>query len=352
VIVCGTDIPPVAVPGIAADLALFLRAANKNAGLFYLLPGANAFGAGLLCDDEASVLSIIEAIEDGNIKALVLVESDPFFHFSDLNRLRQALDALDLLIVLDYINSDAVQKAHIFIPSTTLYEADGIFINQEGRAQRIRQACRGGVPIVQSGGGSHPPRIYGQGMPGAASKPAWLTLAQFSDLQVKLETQTPAAFHYQVLLDIIPELADVNLTVEFPDEGHRLNTGAKTDLRFTTVFSSRPEENEGNTGNLKIILTDLTFGSEVLSAHSGCLRELEPEPTVMMHISEAHSLDLVNGDSVCIQTKRGNFEVKLKVVENMAAGVLVVPRHHKLSWQIFKTGVLRISRDQIQKVAA
>ncbi len=350
VIVCGADIPPVQVPGIAADLALFLRAADKNAGLFYLLPGANAFGAGLLSDDEASMLSIIEAIEDGDIKALVLVESDPFIHFSDRKRLTHALNALDLLIVLDYINSDAVKKAHIFIPSTTLFEADGIFVNQEGRAQRIWQAYSGGVPIVQSGGGNHPPRTYGSGIPGADPMPAWLTMAQFADGQVKPENKTPPATDYRWPADIVSELADVNLTTDIPDEGLRLNSGVKTDRRFTTDFSSQPKEHKEGTGNLKLILTDLTFGSEVLSAHSECLRELEPEPAVIMHTSEAHSLDLVDGDSVSIQTESGNLEAKLRVVENMAAGVLVVPRHRKLSWQVFKTGVSSIGREQIQKV--
>ena len=352
VIVCGTDIPPVQVPGIAADLALFLRAADKNAGLFYLLPGANAFGAGLLSDDEASMLSIIEAIEAGDIKALILVESDPFFHFSDRKRLAHALDALDLLIVLDYINSDTVQKAHIFIPSTTLYEADGIFVNQEGRAQRIRQACSGGVPIVQSGGGNHPPRTYGGGIPGADPMPAWLTMAQFADSQGKPKTETSSEHHYPWLTEIVSELNDVNRTADIPDEGLRLNSGVKTDLRFTTDFSSPSEEHEGSTGNLKIILADLTFGSEVLSAHSECLWELEPEPAVMMHTSEAYALDLEDGDSVSIQTEGGKFEAKLKVVENMAAGVLVVPRHRKMAWQIFKTGMMCIDREQIQKSAA
>ena len=95
---------------------------------------------------------------------------------------------------------------------------------------------------------------------------------------------------------------------------------------------------------------DLTFGSEVLSVHSECLRELEPEPAVLMHTSAARSLDLVDGDSVCIQTESGNFEAQLRVVENMAAGVLVVPRHRKLSWQIFKPGMINIGREQIKKV--
>ncbi len=350
VIVCGTDIPPVQIPGIAADLTLFLRAADKNAGLFYLLPGANAFGAGMLSDDETSMLSTIEAIEDGKIKALVLVESDPFFHFSDRKRLTLALESLDLLIVLDYINSGAVKKADIFIPSTTLFESDGIFVNQEGRAQMIRKAYSGGIPIVQSGGGNHPPRTYGKGIPGADPVPASLTMTLLADGQVEPENKTPLAADFKWLADIVPELADVNPTADFPDEGLRLNSGVKTDFRFTTDFSSRPKEHHGNDGNLKLILTDLTFGSEVLSAHSECLQELEPEPAVVMHSSEAHSLDLVDGDSVSIQTESGNFTAKLKVVENMATGVLVVPKHHKMTWQVFETGVSSIGREQIEKV--
>jgi hypothetical protein len=34
----------------------------------------------------------------------------------------------------------------------------------------------------------------------------------------------------------------------------------------------------------------------------------------------------------------------------MAAGVLIVPRHRKISWQIFATGMTSIGREQIKKV--
>jgi NADH-quinone oxidoreductase subunit G len=60
----------------------------------------------------------------------------------------------------------------------------------------------------------------------------------------------------------------------------------------------------------------------------------------------------MDGDSVSIQTESGSLEAKLKVVENMAAGVIVVPRHGKISWQIFETGMIRIDREQIKKVPA
>ncbi len=48
VIICGTDIVPETTPGLAADSALLLQAAGREAGLFYLLPGPNAFGAALM----------------------------------------------------------------------------------------------------------------------------------------------------------------------------------------------------------------------------------------------------------------------------------------------------------------
>jgi NADH-quinone oxidoreductase subunit G len=297
-IVCGTDIPPVQVPGIAADLALFLRAADKNAGLFYLFPGANAFGAGLLSDDEASMLSIIEDIEDGDIKALVLVESDPFYHFPDRKRLTHALDALDLLIVLDYINSEAVEKAHIFIPSTTLYETDGIFVNQEGRAQAAPRAYDGGRPIVQSGGGDHPPRLYGQGIPGAAAKPAWMILAELTDEKLPPDSEKLRTDIRMRLVDDIPGFADLHSFEDIPDAGIRLEFTTKSDLRFTTDEPWPFKKSGAQDESLELILVDWTFGTEALSAHSECLWELEREPTVIMHTSEAQNLDLIEGDPV------------------------------------------------------
>jgi NADH-quinone oxidoreductase subunit G len=352
VIVCGTDILPVQVPGVVADFTLLLRAADKKAGLFYLLPGANAFGAGLLSDDEQSLQNIIKAIETGAVKALILVESDLLSYYPDRKRLEQALDALDLLIVLDYLNSDAVQTAHIFLPSSTFYEAKGIFINQEGRVQMVPPAFIGGVPIVQSGGGDHPPRFYGTGIPGADPMSAWLTMAALAAAEMRpAESMLPANI-YQWLADIMPELADVDLTTEIPGEGIRLHSGVNTDLRFRTDFSGQSEAHPEGPGYLKLIFTDLTFGTEALSAHSECLRELEPEPAVIMHTSEAESLDLIDGDPISIQTENGRLEAKLKVFETMAAGVLVIPRHRKLAWQIFGTGSLSIGHEQIKKVSA
>ena len=353
VIVCGTDILPLQGIGIAADFALLLRAAGKTAGLFYLLPGANAFGAGILSDDHASFLNIIEAIERGEVKSLILAESDAVFHFPDRKRLEQALNALDLLLVVDYLTFDAfTAKMQIFIPSTPIYEADGIFINQEGRAQMARQAYSGGVPIKQSGAGDHPPRNYAAGIPGLEPKPAWRILAELAEAKAGSSNEAFPAASGQLPTEMVPELSDINLSAGIPDEGLRIQAGVNLDLRFAADFSGGPPEDPGSSENLRIIFTDLTFGTEVLSARSECLWELESEPAVFMQACDAAGLDLSDGDIVEIVTENGRIEARLKVVDNMAAGVLVVPRHRKLAWQIFENAMPVISREKIKKVGA
>jgi len=345
VIVCGTDIVPPQIPGLAADLTLLLQAAEKKAGLFYILPGANAYGAGLASDPQMSFMQIVEGIENGEIKALILAECDPFNHFADRKRLEAAIDQLEMLVVMDYLNTEAVGRAHMFLPTATLYEAGGLFINQEGRLQIAGQAYKGGLSIVESGGGDHPPRNYGAGIQGADTRPAWQLLASLADN--KAGTTDDRVW----LADIIPEMADLPSWDAISDEGLRFQSAANADLRFKGQNAFAIDTSGTRDGGLKLTLVEQTFGTEELSAYASCLAELESEPTLTMHTGEAKRLTLVDGDLVSIQTESGKLEARLKTAENMATGVVVIPRHRRLSWQIFEAGSISIKRDQIKKVA-
>ena len=179
-----------------------------------------------------------------------------------------------------------------------------------------------------------------------------MILAKLTDEKLPPDSEKLRADIRLRLADVIPGLADLQSFRDIPDDGIRLEFTAESDLRFTTDELRPFEKPAEQRDRLELILVDWTFGTEELSALSASLRELEPEPAVIMHTSEAQRLGLIDGDSVSIQTESGKFEAKLKVVENMATGVLVVPRHHQISWQIFETGVSSIGRDQIKKVAA
>ncbi len=349
-VVCGTDIVPDRVPALAADCACFWRATGKKAGLFYLLPGANGFGAGILSDTAESMQAVIEAIESGAIKGLICAEADPLTQFADRRRLERALEALDVLIVLDYINTPSARKAHVFLPTATLWEGGGIFINQEGRVQSSPPVYQGGLPILQSGGGDHPPRIFGTGLPGAGQLPAWIILAQLANEKEGFDQKKIRENLWTWLGDTAVEFADFKWSEDIPDEGMRLTTAVNTDLRFPTEAFSRPKNQSTPANRLELIRTDWTFGTEELSSGAACLREVERPPCVTMHANVAGELGLQDGDPINIQSDTGSLDVNLKIAENMAAGVVVMPRHRNLAWQHLGTGRIWIDTDKIRKV--
>ena len=343
VIVCGTGIVSPQIPGLAADVAVLLQAAGKTAGLFYVLPGANAFGSALVADAQRSFLQIIEGIEGGEIKALILAECDPFSQFADLQRLERAMDQLELLVVMDYLKTEAVDRADLFLPTATIYESGGLFVNQEGRLQVAGKASKGGLAIVQSGGGDHPPRIYGIGIPETDTPAAWQLVAELAD------NKAEAGYDPFLLADIVSEFADLPSWNDIPDDGVRLQSAADSELYFKGQNAFAIDKTGAGDSHLDLILVDWTFGTEELSAGSPCLQELNPEPCATMHAHDAAALNLDSGDRIVIETGSGSLELPLQVADNMAAGILIIPRHHLLNWQVFEPGRVRIRRERLRK---
>ena len=165
VIVCGTDIVSLSVITAAADLALQLQTGNKRAGLFYVLPGANAYGAAIASAGSEPFSELLGAIENGQVRALLLVETDPLYHFPDPERVKNALGKLELLVVLDYLPNRTIgvywadtghnafvcpasAPMHIILPTLTHFETRASFINQEGRLQQADSVHRRHAPVA------------------------------------------------------------------------------------------------------------------------------------------------------------------------------------------------------------
>ena len=65
---------------------------------------------------------------------------------------------------------------------------------------------------------------------------------------------------------------------------------------------------------------------------------------------DAAHLDIMNGDRLAIRSDAGTVEVHAAVVENMAPGVLVLPRHHRLDWQHLEGFRIRLNKNRIFKM--
>ncbi len=351
IIVCGTEIVRQANPALAADCVQLLLAANKQAGLFYLMPGANSYGASLLESEGVSFSEILEGIESGTVKALILVESNLFWLFHDRQRLDLAIEKLDFLIVFDCVNSPAVQKAHVFLPTSTLYEAGGVFINQEGRAQFAPRAYRGGTPLVQVSGGDHPPRIYGSEIPGGEVRAGWHALNQIADGDPVEDEDATRRNLLGWLADNLPALAEMPPFDELTDDGMRISSSHDGPSQFSVNWQEEKNKGEDANESLEVILTDWTFGTEELSSFSPPLRKLERRPCASMHTDDAARLGLSHGDKVRIKLDEGDVEVDVWVEEHMAPGVLVLPRHRLLEWQKIKRLPKFVRFEEIEKTA-
>ena len=301
----------------------------------------------MLADEKVSFETLIAAIEQGSIKGLVLVESNPLWQFPDRQRLEQALEQLELLVVMDYLNSEVAQKADIFLPTTTLYETGGIYVNQEGRAQAARPAYRGGIPIAQAGDGDHPARVFGAGIPGAESQAAWQALTGLMDTGQQMTAEDLRADIWQWLAKTESGFEALPSIAEIPPEGARFFQAPHPAERFASL---RPNGGPHTDGRLEVIAVERTFGTEELSAYSACLTELASTPGIFINAMDAEQLNLTDGDLVSIELNSGAVEARLQVAANMATGTLVIPRHKDLDWQKMGTGHTWVRKDQIRKV--
>jgi NADH-quinone oxidoreductase subunit G len=351
IIVSGTETVRQTTPALAADHALLLQATNKQAGLFYLLPGANSFSASLLAGENGSFIETLEGIENGTIKGLVLVESNPLLHFHDRQRMELALEKLELLVVLDYVNSSTKQRAHIFLPTSTLWEAGGVFINQEGRAQAAPRAYLGGTPIAQVSAGNHPPRIYASEIPGGEPRPAWQALTELDHGEPQPDEDTTRSSVLKWLSEVNPALANISAIDELPNDGIRMSSIEKPSPRFSLDWLNELERKQNLDDSLELVLVSCTFSTEELSQDSPPLMKLEKEPSVFVHVDDAVRLGLSDSDRVTILLDRGALEVSVSVKENMAPGLIVMPRHRLLEWQKIETLPKFISYEDVKKVS-
>jgi NADH-quinone oxidoreductase subunit G len=345
IIVCGTAVVRETTPEVAADISLLLRAAKDRAGLFYLMPEANTFGAALLSSEENSLMDVIESIEKGSVKALMLVESDPFWSFPDHERLKQATDKLDLFLVMDYLPSSAAQLAHIFFPTRTLFEMETSFVNQEGRLQFVTSAYRGGLPISQITAGGHPPRVFSRDIPGGEPEPAWEIMAKIAnaiDLPGREMFPLSRRKLWSWITKEYPAFADVQIADELPD-GARVNLGQGREKPFSSGGATRSGKDGQGDSRLELLVVDWTFGTEELSAYSKFVQQVEKAPCLFMNPMDAFRIGLKDKERITLLLDRGQLEVELHIADNMAPGVIILPKHRQLAWQKIEKWPVRVA---------
>jgi len=100
---------------------------------------------------------------------------------------------------------------------------------------------------------------------------------------------------------------------------------------------------------LELLIVDWTFGTEELSTYSKFIQQVEKEPCLFMNPKDASMMDLKDRERITLHLDKGRLEVELRIVENMASGVIIMPQHRQLAWQKIERWPVKVTVDQIRK---
>ena len=285
-------------------LAVEVSNRERACQLYPLLGGPNSFGAALLSPSEQD--DLLTRLESGRVKMLVCLETDPLLEAPQGERFAGALAKLAELVVFDYLPTPLSVHASLFLPTCPPVETEGTFINNAGRMQRFARVIEPGVPIAQTGAGSHPPREFSLQAPGSEPQPAWQQLqwlldepSDLAQLRSRLVEQQP---RLTGLTDLQP--GDAGLRVRHADER-------------SVIVEDLPEQ---PAGTLQLVVSPARYGSDLLSRFSSKLTPRFSAAVLQLNPQNALERDLEDGEQVVLDCELGSFKFQLCCHEQVAVG--------------------------------
>ncbi len=100
------------------------------------------WGTGVRLSDKRGLMitEMFPAALDGTLKGMYVFGENPALSDANSHHVRQALDALEFLVVQDIFLTETAQLADVVLPASSFAEKEGTFTNTERRVQRVRKA--------------------------------------------------------------------------------------------------------------------------------------------------------------------------------------------------------------------
>ena len=267
--------------------------------------------------------------EDG-ARALLVMGSNVAVSAPHLGNVAQRLGSLDFLAVCDFFLSETAALADVVLPSAQWAEEEGTMTNLEGRVIRRRRAC-------------DPPAGV------------WDDVAVICELARRLGQGR--YFQYGNVKEIFEELgrassggpadysgisyakieANDGVFWPCPEPDHpgtprMFTAGFPTASGRARMFPVRHREPDETPDDEYPLF--LTTGRNLAQYQSGNqtrriaeLAEINPEPLAEVHPTTARRHGLSDGDPVCLSTRRGRVEFRLKVTRGIREDTVFVPFH-------------------------
>jgi len=282
----------------------------------------DVWGSGDFSNEKGlTVTEIVDAIHDGDIKAMYIQGENPAMSDPDVEHAREALAKLDHLVVQDIFITETANYADVILPASTLYEKSGTVSNTNRQVQMVRPAVTPPgdaredwaiqVELARrcglDWGYTHPSEVFAE-----------MALNMPSMNNITWERLEKTAVTYPSLS---PE--DPGQAVVFGDGFPRSEGRAK----FTPASVIAPDDTPD--ADYPMILTT---GRQLEHWHTGSMTRrsrvldaVEPEANCSMHPSTLRKLGVEPGGMVRLTTKRGTIMVMARADRAIAPDMVFLP---------------------------
>jgi len=284
---------------------------------------ALAWGGEPLPDTPGLPLTLaMNAAHSGSIRAMFIMGENPILSDPDQGHARAALERLDLLVVQDIFLTETARMADVVLPAACYAEKDGTFTSTERRVQLLRKACD----------------------PPGDARPDWQIIAALA------KSAGYSGMEYNGTAEIMEEISRLSpiyggishdrltpygLQWPCPDHNHpgtpilHVKGFSRGVGRFMPVAYRGPAE----IPDKEYPLT-LTTGRTYFHWHTGSmtrrshlLEREEREGFVEVNPADAGRINLRDGESVVVSSRRGKVFVRARLTEIVPEGVLFMPFH-------------------------
>ena len=282
----------------------------------------DAWGTSLDPDKGLTVVEIMRAIHEGQIRGMYIMGENPAMSDPDARHAREALASLQHLVVQDIFLTETAFHADVVLPASAWPEKDGTVTNTNRQIQMGRQALQ---------------------LPGEARPDWWITAEIGKRIGMGWDYQSPSDI-YQEMASVMPSLNNIpwerienESSVTYPcDAPDRPGN----DIVFEDGFPT--QSGKGKIVPAGIISPDelpdedfpmiLSTGRQLEHWHTGAmtrrasvLDSIEPEAVATLSSHTLQKLNVVPGERIQVSTRRGSIELVARMDEAVPEDMVFVP---------------------------
>lgn len=246
---------------------------------------------------------ILEAAALGELKAIVLVGSDPLGDFPYKALAARALETVDLLVSVDAFSNASNSLAHVRLPATAPGESAGSFMNLEGRLLWLEQKVR----------------AY------AYSRPEWYAAAELAERLGVLSFPSSFGELQAEMLEACGVSDSVSPGKLALASLHR--SGILVSDSFSRYVPEGPvsEPPRLDRYKLRLLAPRKLYGNGVVNRACESLEELAPEPVAALSVRDAERLGVAAGDRLRLVSADYALEIACRPDPDVPEGCVVLP---------------------------